>query len=102
MSSHDAIKMLEAVVQSTPGLTERHRCEILKAVRNDAAPKIRLLSTRQVCEALGASRQSLWRWRRQGLLSPVKLSERKIRYHASEVEALMQNGIEAVEARKED
>lgn len=52
----------------------------------------RLFTSRQVQDALQVTRQSLWVWRRQGLLVPVTLG-RSLRYRAEDIDEVMKNGL---------
>lgn len=52
-----------------------------KAVPDD----VRLLTTRETCEALGCGARTLWTWGALGLIRPVRVGKRFVRYPLSEV-----------------
>lgn len=53
---------------------------------NDAK---QLLSRQEVADILTVSTRTIARWERKGLLSPIRLSSRIIRYSREEVDALL-------------
>lgn len=78
----------------------RRRVERLRTVRNDrkeraeeAAPKTQtfrpgtLLRISTVCEMVGASRSTIYRWVSEGTFpEPVRISEKAIRWKVDEIE----------------
>jgi excisionase family DNA binding protein len=46
---------------------------------------VRLLTVREACEALSCGPRTLWTWTASGLLKPVRVGRRFIRYPLSEV-----------------
>ena len=50
-----------------------------------------LLSSKEVSEILGLSRRTLARYEEQGILKPVKLNSRVIRYYRNEIEDMLAN-----------
>lgn len=59
-----------------------------KAEPNQNSPE-RFLSTNEVAEILGVSRQSIWRHTRKGTFRAYGKGTRMIRYKLSEIEAAM-------------
>ena len=49
-----------------------------------------LLNPKQLCEMLGLSRRTLSRYEAAGLLHPIKLNRRVIRYAQSDVDDMLQ------------
>lgn len=79
---------LEAVINGFPGLDARHRCQILAAIWQRDKSRPRQLKTREVCDLLDVSRQTLQRWVKQGKLRQIRRSARLVRYDEGEVLAI--------------
>ena len=52
--------------------------------------ELKLLSRDQVAGILSVSKMTIKRYERRGMLSPVYLSSRAIRYHSQDVQRLIQ------------
>lgn len=59
---------------------------IIEAAKGEGKP--RPILPRQAAEILGVCRRSLTRYEKRGALHPIRISAKKIRYDAREVEAL--------------
>lgn len=90
---------LEAIITSFPGVDERHRRDILAAIWQRDKSRPRQLKTREVCDLLDVSRQTVQRWVKQGKLRQIRRSDRLVRYDEGEILAIA-NG-EAAITRKE-
>lgn len=48
-----------------------------------------LLSRKQVANLFSVCKETIRRWERQGMLTPLIINSRVLRYHAAEINALM-------------
>ena len=54
----------------------------------NGTPRRKSILPREACEILGVCRATLLRYEREGKLTPIRISPRKMRYDLNEVEAL--------------
>ncbi len=53
---------------------------------------VTLLSRKAVAALIGVSTMTLKRWEKRGMLHPLKLSERLVRYRPEEIEKFLEEG----------
>jgi len=93
----EILTCIRLLIESDASVTPEHRREILKVCSRDPSIKRRRLGTiRDAAELLGCCSRSVERYARQGLLTPIRYSPRKIHYDMDEVERLMEQGIDGV------
>lgn len=85
-------QLIEAVLAAPP---EKHDA-ILHAARGADRP--RPVTKRQAAEIGGCHPRTLDRYAAQGLLHPIKISPRRVRFDANEVTRLFTRGADAVRA----
>lgn len=84
-----SVEDLQSLIQQTVE-------ETISALRESGNKDIVWLSADQVCQRLGITRTTLWRWNREGYLSGTKFGNR-IRYAESDVSrvAIAEKGVVA-------
>lgn len=97
----DIKSILEAGANVTLSVTPADLREFFLAIAKeimDNAPTVKeepqqevYLSNDEVAAKLGVSKNTLWRWNRDGYLKPFKVGK-KLFYKSSDVESLMQQG----------
>mgnify|MGYP002349820423 CR=1 FL=1 len=101
MNDEKSFKLTE-LASSCPGLMVTVKCsDLIEAIRsvveetklhleqvNSEQTTETYLTEDEVKQMLDVSHSTLWRWQKQGYLSPVKIG-RKNRYRKSEIEALI-------------
>ena len=97
----DIKSILEAGANVTLSVTPADLREFALAIAKeimDNAPTVKeerqqeaYLSNDEVAAKLGVSKNTLWRWNRDGYLKPFKVGK-KLFYKSSDVESLMQQG----------
>lgn len=96
----DIKSILEAGANVTLSVTPADLREFFLAIAKEImdAPTVKeepqqeaYLSNDEVAAKLGVSKNTLWRWGRDGYLKPFKVGK-KLFYKSSDVEALMQQG----------
>lgn len=101
MNDEKSFKLAE-LASSCPGLMVTVKCsDLIEAIRsvveetklhleqvNSEQTTETYLTEDEVKQMLDVSHSTLWRWQKQGYLSPVKIG-RKNRYRKSEIEALI-------------
>jgi len=85
-------ELISAILAAPP---ERYAA-IIGAAKGEV--RKRPILPRAAAEILGVHRRTLQRYELAGLLHPIRVSSRKIRYDAVEVERLAERGAEAVTA----
>jgi predicted DNA-binding transcriptional regulator AlpA len=78
-------KLIAAVMAASP---DRHDA-IIEAVRGKPKRKPQPITAREACSILGCCRATLRRMEMRGLIKPVRLSKRLLRYQRADVEALL-------------
>lgn len=81
-------QLIEAVLAAPP----ERRAAIMQAARGGDRP--RPGTVRQAAEILGAHPRTVQRYARAGLLHPIRISARRVRFDLREVEALATKGTE--------
>ena len=61
------------------------KCKVGRAVPDD----VRLLTTKEACETLGCGARTLWTWGALGLLKPVRVGTRFVRYRLSDIRSFL-------------
>lgn len=74
---------LRAVVA---GMLQRERAKIAEAI--EAHREKPTMSRAEVARALGVTTATLWRWAKDGYLTPVKIGS-KVLYRASDIEQML-------------
>lgn len=98
----EILTCLRLLIESDASITPEHRREILKVCSRDPSRKRRRLGTiREVAELLTCCPRTVERYAKNGLLTPIRYSPRKIRYDMDEVEALMGKGIQSLNIDKD-
>lgn len=92
------LSIIKAALNGDPTLSSAHRKTILRSCNSPrdeeamrSAPD-RLLSAKEASAILGISKRTLFRYVRRGLLHPVKLSPRTVRFTAEDIESLCTKG----------
>ena len=85
----ETIKMVERIVKADPEATP----EAVRAVVNACMCTTKRMTrkpigTRAVCELLGVSRMTVHNWGASGRLTPIRLSNRIVRFDPDQVERL--------------
>jgi predicted DNA-binding transcriptional regulator AlpA len=75
-------QLIESIIQAPP---ERHSA-ILAAARGDGKPQP--ITARDAAEALGVCPRTVQRWGTMGILHPIKIGPRLVRFDRREIEAL--------------
>jgi predicted DNA-binding transcriptional regulator AlpA len=86
------MQLLEAVLAAPSDRREA----ILAAARGTDRP--RPGSVRQAAEVLGVHPRTIERYARRGLLNPIRISPRRVRWDLVEVEALATRGVNREQA----
>jgi len=81
--------MVTAAIQADPTLTDEQRKKIIAGYNPDADHQSRMLTRIQVAERLQIHPGSVKRFGVQGVLHPIRITARVVRYDESEVEALL-------------
>lgn len=63
----------------------------MKVITHQTPEKKSLLTRAEVAGFLGISKHTVWNLERRGLLKPIRLSRRTLRYKAEEVENALGN-----------
>jgi excisionase family DNA binding protein len=91
-----------ALVRADNTLNEEQRQRLAKAVDVAERPQRRRLGTvRQAAEILGVCRRTVERYAREGKLTRIRYSKRRVRYDLDEVQAVADNGVEALNNGRE-
>jgi predicted site-specific integrase-resolvase len=56
---------------------------------SDTFAEVRLISRREIADFLGVHMITVRRWEAKGMLTPIKISERVVRYHPEDVMKLI-------------
>lgn len=88
----NCLSAIRAVLESDPTATPEDRRRILAALRPSKKERIKTITTAAAAEILETHICTVRRWGKQGLLTPIRLSSRKIRWSLDEVERLASSG----------
>ena len=83
--------IIEAAINSDPTATAEEKARVLSAL-NPAKANQKMITKKAVAELLGVHLQTVNSYTRKGLLRPVKLSKRAVRYPEADVLYFQQNG----------
>ncbi|VGO22715.1 helix-turn-helix transcriptional regulator [Pontiella sulfatireligans] len=88
--------MIEAAVLNDPTATQAEKNRVLEALKGAASkPRPIPITTEQVAAMMECHIVTVRRYGKQGLLHPIRITPRKIRWDKNEVEALMLQGAAA-------
>jgi hypothetical protein len=82
------VEALKCFLQAVGASSDESRAIIGAATNTDKAPVDKLILTREAAAILACHPKTVFRYRRRGLLHPVKRSARCIRWRESEVRRL--------------
>ena len=86
-------QIIEAAINSDPTATPEERKRILNAL-NDTQKKVTPITTRQACEILGGIHPvTLRRYAKQGKLTAIRYTARRIRWSLESVERFAREGV---------
>lgn len=63
--------------------------DIIAVAKGEKKRRPRPIMPKEAAEMLGVCRRSLTRYEKKGILTPIRISSKKIRYDLNEVEALL-------------
>ena len=86
--------MIETALRCDSEIT-REESDAIRRVINGAPEKCKLLKTGEACDILGVCSRTLFSYVAAGKIHAIKQSKRKIRFRASEIEALAYKGMQA-------
>lgn len=86
---------IQTVIDADPTISPDQRKAILRACEAEQ-PRRRLGTVRQAAAALDVCPKTIQRYAAMGLLRPVRITARRVRYDLDEVERLANHGAEAV------
>lgn len=93
MISDATKKIVEAAISADAGVTTEDKSRIRSAL-NGTVERQRMLTPREAMELLGGvTRRTLYCYEQRGLIHGVRVSQRKVRFLASEVERLAFEGM---------
>ena len=92
VGSMECIKIIRVALESDPTATPEDRRRILAALRPSKKERIKTITTAAAAEILETHICTVRRWGKQGLLTPIRLSSRKIRWSLDEAERLASSG----------
>jgi hypothetical protein len=92
----NCIPIILAALESDPTATPEERRRILAALRPTQAGRVKTITTAAAAEILDTHICTVRRWGKQGLLTPIRISSRKIRWRLDEVERLASSGASGV------
>ena len=93
----ETLTTVRAILEADTETTNEQAAAILAACKRKQARR-RLGTKRDAAEILGLHPESIKRYARRGLLHPIKITARRIRYDLEECERLANYGAEAVGA----
>ena len=83
------------LLNADPTVTEETRRRVMACCKQPERPRRRRLGTvRQAAEILGVHRRTIQRYAREGNLTAIYQSRRRVRYDLDEVERLASEGIQ--------
>ena len=94
MFSQTTKAMIEAALKCDSEIT-KDESEAIRRVIDGAPEKGKLLRTGEACDILGVCSRTLFSYVAAGKIHAIKQSKRKIRFRASEIEALAYKGMQA-------
>ena len=101
MMHDDTIRTVERILKSDPNATEDQVTKVIQACRSVAFRR-RRGSIRDAAGILDVHPGSIKRYVKKGLLHPIRITARKVRYDLDEVERLACYGAGAVTEGKGD
>ena len=81
--------IIKAAIQSDPSITTEQRQRIIAALKSPVSTPPRTLTRKQVAEILHLHPGSVKRYDRAGILHPIRITSRTVRYSESEVLELL-------------
>jgi len=81
-------KMLEEWATKVAEMVFNRLQENAQQEREQQQQGEKLLKAKEVCNLLGISPQTLWRWRNRGLIKPEKYGDNIFRYRLADVQRL--------------
>ena len=85
-------KILEAAFLADQTATEEERTAFKQLVNGGRGDKKTMIPTRQACEMLGCTRQTLRAYELKGRIKAVRISARRVRFDKAEIEGLLTEG----------
>lgn len=89
----EILQSIEALLRADNTVPMEHREEVLRACSRKSLSKPKLRGVKEAAAVLGCHPKTIYRYVRQGLLHPVRYSQRKVRFDINEVEAFATNGL---------
>ena len=84
---------IKSLVENDPLATPEERKAILDALRGNKSTRPTLINKKVTAEILDASTKTIDRLCERGYLTPIKFSQRRIRFEEAEVLDFARNGI---------
>lgn len=93
----ETLTTLRTIIKSDPSVPEDQREHILKACRQATPRKKRLGTVREAAAMFTppVHPRTIQRWGRRGLLTPIKITARRVRWDLDQVEELATEGVAA-------
>lgn len=90
----ETLSTIAAIVRSDETTTQEHREQILIVCRSPVKPPRPVpIGIREVCALLEVHPVTIHRWVKRGVLHPIRLSPRRVRYDRNEVIRLREEGV---------
>ena len=89
----EILQSIEALLRADNTVPVEQREEVLRACSRKSPARPKLGGVKQASAVLGCHPKTIYRYVRQGLLHPVRYSQRKVRFDLNEVEAFATNGL---------
>lgn len=88
MATQTTFGIIEMALKGDPTVTDATRQEV-RAILEGKREKVVPITGKEACEILGCCRKTLENYERRGLLKPLRITSRKIRFNRAEVEGLL-------------
>lgn len=90
----EILQSIRALLQSDATVTREQQQGILKACRDPTSqPKKRVGTVRQAADLLQCHPKTVYRYVARGILRPIRMSARKVRFDLDQVDAFAANGL---------